>query len=181
MLCIYVIAGIFVYLILRFNSIDIKIIRYISFVLALSVLLNILKVDFRYHIVFLCMSGIIICDLRYYIIPDSFHLLLLINRLIFIGNVNELYSCMFNALAVASTVYVISIVLKYLLKKQTIGGGDIKLLFSLGVYCSYMVNVCCLMISCVLALVSMFVCDKKMIAFGPYICLGYILYMIPLR
>ena len=156
MLSIYVIAGIFIYLILRTNNVNINILKYTLYESILFILLNSFKVDSKYYVVILTMSGIIICDLKYYIIPDSFHLLLFINRLLFISNINELFSSILNSLIMALIIYITFIIHKYLLHKETIGGGDIKLLFSLGIYCSYMVNVYCLMTSCVFALLYIY-------------------------
>ena len=180
MLCLYVIAGIFIYSILRHNNINIDIIRYMLYESLLFVLLYLLNIDYRYYVVVLTMSGIMICDFKYYVIPDLFHLILLLNRLLFIYDIDELHGALLNSLIIVSMIYMTFITLRYLLNKETIGGGDIKLLFSLGIYCSYAVNIYCLMISCVSALLYMFISKKKMIAFGPFICLGYLLYIISL-
>lgn len=179
-LCLYIVAGIFIFYIMKYNNIQLNLIKYILMESIIFILLNIFKVDYKYYVVVLIMIGIIICDLKYYIIPDSFHLLLLINRIMFINSIDELYNSIFNILILVIIISIVAIILKYLLHKDTIGGGDIKLLFSLGIYCSYMVNIYCLMIACISALFYMFVYKKRMIAFGPFICMGYLLYFISL-
>lgn len=144
------------------------------------VLLNLLNIDYRYYVVIITMFSIMICDFRYYIIPDMFHVILIINRVLYMNSIDELYVSLINVLIIVITIYMTSIVLNRLLHKETIGGGDIKLLFSMGMYYSYMVNICCMMISCFMALIFMFISKRRMIAFGPFICLGYLLYIVSL-
>ena len=148
--------------------------------LIIFVLLNLLNIDYRYYVVIITMFSIVICDFRYYIIPDMFHVILIINRVLYMNSIDELYVSLINVLIIVITIYMTSIVLNRLLHKETIGGGDIKLLFSLGIYYSYMVNICCMMISCIMALIYMFISKRRMIAFGPFICLGYLLYIVSL-
>ena len=179
-LCLYMIAGIFIYIVLKQNNINIDRYRYMFMGLILFVLLNLLNIDHIYYVVIITMISIMICDFRYYIIPDMFHVILIINRLLYINSIYELYISLISVLIIVLTIYMISIILNRLLHKQTIGGGDIKLFFSLGIYCSYMVNICCMMISCVMALIYMFISKRRMIAFGPFICLGYLLYIVSL-
>lgn len=173
-------AGIFIYFVLKQNNINIDLYKYIFIEILLFVLLNYMNIDHRYYVVIITMFSIMICDFSYYIIPDMFHVILIINRLLYMKSIDELYVSLINVLIIVMIIYMVSIILKRLIHKETIGGGDIKLLFSLGVYCSYMVNICCMMISCIMALIYMFISEKRMIAFGPFICLGYLLYIVSL-
>jgi leader peptidase (prepilin peptidase)/N-methyltransferase len=78
--------------------------------------------------ILLCVT---LCDLDEHIIPDRFIIIGMINRIIFVlisGNIlEELKLSLIGAFSVSLPLLILSLILDKILKKDTMGGGDIKL------------------------------------------------------
>lgn len=132
--------------------------------------------------ILLCVT---LCDLDEHIIPDRFIVIGMINRIIFVvisGNIlEELKLSLIGAFSVSLPLLVLSLILDKILKKDTMGGGDIKLFFMAGMYFAWPVNVLVLLMSAIIGIVFGILRKKneeKQIPFGPAISVGFFLGML---
>lgn len=127
--------------------------------------------------ILLCIT---LCDLDEYIIPDRFIIIGIINRVIFIllsGNIfEELKLSLIGAFSVSLPLLILSLILDKILKKDTMGGGDIKLFFMAGMYFAWYVNILVLFMSAIIGIFFGILSKKNeenQIPFGPAISAGY--------
>lgn len=130
-----------------------------------------------YILILTCiLYGLSLVDLKSYTIPDTFIILGIINYIIyslFIGN--NILNGIISGLIISGSVLLISLILDKILKKESMGGGDIKLLFMVGLNMNLLVNLFNLILSCIIGLIMIFITRKKMIPFGPSIALASII------
>lgn len=93
-----------------------------------------------------------------HVLPDKLLLAGIINRLAFLFLLREplgetLPQMALGAFSVSLPLLLLSLAMDRLLKKDTLGGGDIKLLFVLGLYFCWLEMLLLLILACVLALV----------------------------
>ncbi len=76
----------------------------------------------------------------------------------------------------------ISLVFDKILKKETLGGGDVKLFFAVGLYLGVVRTLFCLLLACILGLVFALIAKRgdedKKIPFGPAISLAAFLMLL---
>ena len=132
--------------------------------------------------ILLCIT---LCDLDKHIIPDRFIVIGIINRIIFIlisGNIfEELKLSLIGAFSVSLPLLVLSLILDKILKKDTMGGGDIKLFFMAGMYFAWSVNFLVLFMSAIIGIFFGLLSkknEKNQIPFGPAISIGYFFGML---
>ncbi len=125
---------------------------------------------------------VIVTDFKYYLIPDSILLITLI--LIFVYNYLDkgfISSLKYLSYGLIMFVFIYSIMLigNYLLKKESLGGGDVKLLGVLGTSFLPLLSFFALTIASFFALIpAVYVSIKtkeKIIPFGPFIILAFLL------
>lgn len=97
-------------------------------------------------------------DWTTHILPDKLLLVAIVNRVAFLVLLQEplgetLPQMALGAFSVSLPLLLLSLVMDALLKKDTLGGGDIKLLFVLGLYLGWLEMLLLLVLACVLALV----------------------------
>lgn len=83
---------------------------------------------------------ITVSDIKYMIIPDSvliFFALLTIIEIFFISGINEVITSIINGIISFTIMYFIKIVGDIIFKKESMGGGDIKLMFLIGTILNY--------------------------------------------
>ena len=124
------------------------------------------------------LLGVSIIDVRKYIIPDILAILILTNRLLCIASIEELVCSMLNGLCIFLYVLSLSFILDRMLRKETIGGGDIKLYSSLSMYQGIYANILSIILSCLIGLLWMMIGKRKKIPFGPCICMAYYIVFI---
>ena len=139
-------------------------------------------------IMYLILISLMLCasfaDLEDYLIPDRLIVFGLINRLVFIliGNniKNELISSLIGGLCISVPILILSIVMSKILKRDAMGGGDIKLFFMLGTYFSVSQNIFSVLLACIIGIVFSVITKKTKdeFPFGPSICLAYFLTMM---
>lgn len=119
---------------------------------------------------------VIVSDLKYYVIEDSVTfffviVLSLLNFLIF--GFDKGIHMLFNGLLLFFVMYLIMIVGSFIFKKECLGGGDVKLMFFIGLFLPFYNGLFSIFLSSFLALpFSIFVLLKKkssMIPFGPFL------------
>lgn len=126
-----------------------------------------------------------VSDLNYYIIPDQVNLFFGI--VIFIINILKfgfLGACkyVFFGLIIFLLMYLIMIIGKLIFKEECLGGGDVKLLFVLGMTCPLVLSLFGIALSSFIALpVSLIIYisnkDKK-IPFGPFLVGGFLIILL---
>ncbi len=142
----------------------------------------------------LVLASILICitltDIEDYLIPNSLVLAGIVANIVFraviviLGGFSwqmlgmSILEALVGGLSVAVPLLVIVLIADKLLKKESMGGGDIKLFFMVGMYFMWQQNVLILIISCIFGiifgLISMrgtFAMDKPF-PFGPSIALA---------
>ena len=131
------------------------------------------------YAIFSCvLFTITLIDWKTHVIPNKALVVLLLNRLFFFVffeeiTVNGILQIIIGACCVSVPMLFISIGMDYILKKESMGGGDIKLLFVIGMYMSWLEMLLLIFIACVLALLYFFFIPNKdeqvEIPFGPFL------------
>ena len=126
-----------------------------------------------------CLFCLSLVDLDIQIIPHRFLIIPAVVRiaeLLYEGGFSALLFPVLTGLGLSGSILILSLIMDKILKKDTMGGGDIKLLALLGLY--FTVPQCFLMLilSCILGIfIAALLMKKKAGAafpFGPAICLG---------
>ncbi len=123
-----------------------------------------------------------IMDFRYYIIPDK---ALVVAVLAWCGAIPFAYqwyggvvgigTAVASALVFGGGMLLFTLLMDHLLKKETMGGGDIKLFAVLGLYLGMPESLFALFLSCAFGLCFALICigrDRPQIPFGPSIALA---------
>lgn len=144
----------------------------------LGLIFLLIYLRFGINIEYLLLSMIMFCisiiDYKTYIIPDRFIVMGIINRLLFINSINELYLCLTNSLIIVLPILILIFVMNRVLHKESMGLGDIKLFFMLGIYFSYYYNLIAILMSCLIGIIYIAISKKRVIPYGPAICLAYL-------
>lgn len=127
---------------------------------------------------------IVVTDLNYYIIPDSiivfFGILIFIYNIISKGILNAC-TCVVYGLLIFLLMYLLMKFGNAIFKKESLGGGDIKLMGILGMINKPLVSITGLTIAAFIALpCSIYFLKKnkdRVIPFGPFIAAGFLLIM----
>lgn len=130
------------------------------------------------------LLALALVDWSIHVLPDRLLLLMGANRLLFLFVLRQplgqtLAEMALGALSVSFPLLLLSLAMDYLLKKESMGGGDIKLLFILGLYMSWLEMLLLLFIGCVLALVWVLVAGRHRsggeIPFGPFLSAAWLI------
>ena len=132
-----------------------------------------------------CLLCLSLVDLDTQIIPDRFILIPIVVRaaqLLFTGGFSALLGASVPGFIIAGAVLLLSLIMDKVLKKDTMGGGDIKLLFVIGLYltlpeCLLMVMLSCV-IGIVMAAILMRVDSETAFPFGPALSIAAVLTML---
>lgn len=121
------------------------------------------------------LYGLSICDFNTYEIPDGFIVFGIVWWLIFFVfnySIESLIDSLLGAFVVSGMLLVLSIVMDKLLKKESLGGGDIKLFFMVGLYLGLLGNFFNLILSCFIGIIFVLVRKASKIPFGPSISIS---------
>ncbi|MBR0420168.1 MAG: prepilin peptidase [Erysipelotrichaceae bacterium] len=133
-------------------------------------------------ILFSALIGLSMVDEKTYLIPDGFVIAGIINwflSLIFMENIKDhLIRGLGSALFLSGLIFLMYLGMKLLCDKEGIGGGDIKLLFMVGLYLDLYKGSLVLLISSLLGIIRILKNKKRMIAFGPCIALACFIVII---
>lgn len=122
-------------------------------------------------------------DWNAHVLPDKLLLAIIVNRLVFLVLLREplgetLPQMALGAFSVSLPLLLLSLVMDWLLQKDTLGGGDIKLLFVLGLYLSWLEMLLLLIFACALALVWAIGPGRRQakgeIPLGPFLAAGWL-------
>ena len=139
--------------------------------------------DFVVSLVFVSsLIVIIVSDIEYMIILDEIiagaSILIIILELVFFGldyTVDKIVS----GILAFMTMYVIKLIGDRLFKRESMGGGDIKLMFLFGIVIGYALCICNIFLATFIAFpVAVYVLFRRrdnLIPFGPFLAMGAIL------
>ncbi len=115
-----------------------------------------------------CLYGLSLSDLKSYEIPDGFILFGCVWWLVFDFHVSGIVS----GFVIAFSILCITWIMEKILKKEAMGGGDIKLFFMVGLYLDITLSLFNLILACVIGIVFVIGMKKNKIPFGPSISLA---------
>lgn len=133
-----------------------------------------LGISVRHIVLIMLLFCISVIDYKELIIPDRFVLIGIFNRILFTKSFNELLNSLLNSLITVLPIILLVIIMNKVLHKESMGMGDIKLFFMLGLYFSYFYNLVAIIISCLIGIIYIFISKKDIIPYGPAICLAYL-------
>ncbi len=151
-----------------------------------------LSIEFAISITFISILIIVsISDVRYYIIPDEVLIVGIIILLIeyilkcFIMDLsffNTVIYPILNGLASFAILYLFKILGDFLFKKESLGGGDIKLLFLIGLVLGFDMGMLSIFIAAFIALPFSFYTllkeDINVLPFGPYLSIASVIILL---
>lgn len=125
------------------------------------------------------LTIVIVSDLNYMIIPDEitvvFSLLLIMTKLIW-GGISLLLSSLLSGIIMFLAMYLIMLLGNFLFKKESLGGGDIKLMFFIGLTLNPLLSILAIFIGSLIALIPAIYLqvkkNEKMVPFGPFLLIG---------
>lgn len=128
---------------------------------------------------------VIISDIEYMVILDevliTMIILIIITYLFSLGFHDTFEKIGYGALSFL-TMYTIKIIGDKMFKKESLGGGDIKLLFVFGLVLGYSMSICTIFLATFIAfpiaLIILFSSKDNIIPFGPFLCMAAILLLI---
>lgn len=153
-------------------------------VLAVLFLISYLKIGLSYYLLlilfFICFLFFgTMTDFEDRIIPDGSIVLAIVVRLVWYllfeeVNFKSFGLLLVDGLSLSLAVLVIVLIMEKILKKEAMGGGDIKLLFVMGLYLGVLQCFLAVMIACISGIVGGVYYIKKdvSIPFGPFLAFG---------
>ena len=137
------------------------------------------------------MIIISISDIKYYIIPDEVLIvgsIMLIIEFIINTIINKLtlyegiISPLLNGLGAFALLYLFKCLGDLMFKKESLGGGDIKLLFLIGMVLGFDMSIVTIFIASFIALplsaISLIKNDNNVLAFGPYLSISAVIILL---
>lgn len=160
--------------------------------LAMLFVVGTLRFDLTPYLVlqlfFFCiLYTITLTDLQERIIPDRCVIAAIVVRLLYFvvtgeGNWKAFLWLIGNGFLISVPVLLLTLLMEVILKKDALGGGDLKLLFVLGMYLGVANCLFMLLVACVLGIFGTALTMKKqeaegnlVIPFGPYLAAGSVI------
>lgn len=115
----------------------------------------------QFFVLAVILLAVSLIDLDIAIIPDSFIIAGILNRLLFaslngIANrsvFKNAITSIINGLTIAVPLFIIVLIMDKVLKKESMGGGDIKLFFMTAMYFNWKCNLFLILLSCILGII----------------------------
>lgn len=127
----------------------------------------------------------IVSDIEYMIIIDEtlvISTLLIIIVYLITEGISATAPHLYSAIGAFLTMYLIKLAGDKMFKKESLGGGDIKLMFLFGLVIGYGMSICTIFLATFiafpLALYIMYSKKDNMIPFGPFLCMAATLFLI---
>ncbi|MBR4455528.1 MAG: prepilin peptidase [Solobacterium sp.] len=123
------------------------------------------------------LLGLSVVDMKIYEIPDEFIIAGIILWAVTVPFVSvpwqeELVRGLAGGFGIGGGMLVLSLIFDRILKKDSLGGGDIKLFFMTGLYLGLWCGLFNLIVSCLVGLVFVIILKKTKIPFGPSISIA---------
>lgn len=149
----------------------------------LSVLLRFgISADLLQYLIFVSLLfGAAVTDLYCRLIPDRLILMGIITAFGFglgspEGILSALGRILLNGLSVAGPLLLLVLLFDKVMKRETMGGGDIKLMFMIGLFFDWRLNLLILILACCIGLLAALLPAQKAedgsFSFGPALCLA---------
>lgn len=137
----------------------------------------------RYLVLACILLALSLVDLDRYEIPNSligFGIIWwAITVLLMDGSIHtQLTRGLIGGVAIGGGVLLLSLIMDVVLKKESMGGGDIKLFFMLGLYMGPMLGLFHLVVSCLFGIALVLVLKKNQIPFGPAMSLAVLFVLL---
>ena len=137
----------------------------------------------------MCFVSIAFIDFEHYIIPDSLNIILLITSIVSLFFKLPAYEFIsvsiydrFIGLGVGLLIFVIIFVVEKIVKKEIMGGGDIKLILAVSMMLGYQLLLLGIFISALLACIVEIPLsfnkkyrENHVLPFGPYLVMGFMI------
>ena len=174
-------------------SIKYPLIELLTAILTLSLfyLFDVTPIFFIYTILSYMLIAITFIDIDHLIIPDSFIIfgLIVLTVTTLVGWMPvSLKSSVSGAFFFSGFLFFIGFIGEKILKKEAMGGGDIKLGFIIGGFLGFKISILTLYLSFIAAGIIILIglaikkiSTKKMIPFGPYLALGTLVALLSNR
>jgi len=142
-----------------------------------------LSYEFVISLIFISsLITIIVSDIEYMIILDEVlavsSIMIIILSLIFFG-LDKTVTSILSAVGAFGTMYLIKIIGDKIFKKESMGGGDIKLMFLVGLAIGYPLSICNIFLATFIAfpvaIYMLFSRRDNLIPFGPFLAMSAIL------
>ena len=138
---------------------------------------------------FICVLYLIsVTDIYERIIPDSCLAAAIIVRVLYLICLEEVsfvsvLKLIGNGLSISLPMLILVLIMEKIKQMEVMGGGDIKLLFVMGIYLGWVNNLLALFIGCIVAIVVTLIKQRKegedaYIAFGPFLSAGAVVAVI---
>lgn len=145
-----------------------------------------MSLEFLIAITFISMILIvIISDYQYMIIPDEvliFSVILLSIEIFFLSGINGMEKALINGTIAFTTMFMLKKLGDFLFKKESMGGGDIKLLFIFGLVLGWEMAIMAIFLGSFIGLpISLIILYKKksnIVPFGPFLSVGALIILL---
>lgn len=131
-----------------------------------------------YLVLFSCLFALSLIDLKVYEIPDICIVIPIIGWVILNIFEKRWVSGLIGGLTIAGAILLIALIMDKILNRESLGGGDIKLLFVTGLYLGFVGNLFNLVLACLFGLLFVLIRKKDLIPFGPSIALACIVMLL---
>ena len=139
-----------------------------------------ISLDLIIAITFVSMIIIVtLSDLYYMIIEDSVLIvtaILLLIEIYFINGLDHLLASLLSGIIAFGIMFLLKLLGDFLFKKESMGGGDIKLMFIFGLVIGWSLSLISIFLAAFIALpISIIILKTKkdhVLPFGPYLCMG---------
>ncbi|MBP3869300.1 MAG: prepilin peptidase, partial [Solobacterium sp.] len=123
------------------------------------------------------LLGLSVVDLKIYEIPDGFivaGIILWVITVPFVGRpwLTEVKDGLLGGFGIGGGMLIMSLIFDHIIKKDSLGGGDIKLYFMTGLFLGITAGFFNLILSCLVGLVFVLLLKKSKIPFGPSISIA---------
>ena len=139
--------------------------------------------DFVISLIFISsLIVIIVSDIEYMIILDEVlavgSIIIILLELMFFG-LDYTVNMIFSGILAFASMFVIKLIGDRIFKKESMGGGDIKLMFLFGIVIGYALSICDIFLATFIAfpvaIYILFSRKDSLIPFGPFLAMGAIL------
>lgn len=134
---------------------------------------------------YLILAALLLCisfaDLEDYLVPEGLIIAGIVNRVVFVLLSKPIGAAalqsLIGGLSISLPLLAVVLIMEKILKRDAMGGGDIKLVFMMGLYFKWSVNLVSFLFACVLGILCGVLLPKlknaeKQFPFGPSLALG---------
>lgn len=137
----------------------------------------------RYMLLSCILLGLSLVDLDSYEIPNRFIIAGIVLWAVTIPFMEtsikgQVTTGLLGGICIGGGILLLSLFMDMVLKKESMGGGDIKLFFMLGLYLGPALGLLHLIISCFVGIIFVVILRKNKIPFGPAISIGAIITLL---